>query len=180
MFNSKQLIDSIIRDKKPKLFNDRIDLKEMLYEPNYINALIEQYKLYISRHKDLKALRETTNRYFFTLHTFVITGIVVLYLRGDSDFLLLSGLLSIIGILLCYLGIRLLIAYINHSCIFYVLVREIEKKLPLLGFEWEYIILNELEKRKRNIPLYMVMGIIIAIFLVAYFIFYTLIVNSIS
>src|SRR3989344_9639315 len=82
------------------------------YGDQYIEHLLEQYKIYVNAAEKISDRRQKTNEFFLGLNTALVTllgFIVTKTTPGDSIYML--GLASVAGSIICYLWYRIIYSY---------------------------------------------------------------------
>jgi hypothetical protein len=120
-----------------KTTNDQIDL------------LYKQYQLYLSSAETISERRQTANNYMWTINAALISGFG-LSLASVNDLLTFRLLISGLGIVLCIFWNQLIASYKKINSVKFQVIHEIEKKLPmnLYAYEWEKINADEKNRYK--------------------------------
>ncbi len=118
------------------------------YGDEYVSTVLEQWKTCVEMANSNTEKRNNSNNIFITINSALLAVITF-------SFDYKSLLLSVVGIIICILWIKTIDSYKSLSSVKYHIVNEIEKKLPLtpFAFEWEklnnhykYIGLTKIEK----------------------------------
>ena len=126
-------------------------IKKEEYGDGYNAAVMEQWKTCVEQANSNTEKRNNSNGLFITLNTGLFA---VITFTGDNK----SILLSVVGIVVCVLWLNMIRSYQQLSCVKYDIVNEIESKLPLAPFtyEWEKLKLEHnyigLTKIEQAIP----------------------------
>lgn len=98
--------------------------------------LIDQYKLYVEMADRIGSRRQTANSYFLTVNTALLGFVGYITAKDSSEYLWLLG---IVGVVLCYLWYRIIRSFRDLSTAKYLVVHQIETKLPIRPYdaEWE-------------------------------------------
>lgn len=110
---------------------------EKIYGADYKAHCLEIYKMYVERADAISSRRESANTFFLSVNT-VLIGLIG-YL--DSTQACTKLAIGIAGSILCYFWYRLLLSYKGLNTAKFLVVHEIEKKLPLSPYdaEWEFL-----------------------------------------
>jgi hypothetical protein len=116
--------------------------------------LLEQYKLYVEMSDRIGIRRQYANTFFLTINTAILALIGYFKVR-DSSLSELSTIILIVpiaGILLCYTWWRMIKSYKTLNDAKFMVILEMEKKLPFDPFEREWEILGRGEDSKKHRP----------------------------
>ena len=110
------------------------------YGDQFSAHLIEQYKVYLEMADRISDRRQTANSFFVTLNTAIIALVGYVNL-GDKKAFAFYWLISIAGMILCFMWYRLIRSYKDLNSAKFKVVHEIEAKLPIAPFdaEWEAV-----------------------------------------
>jgi len=113
--------------------------------------VLEQYKLYVEMADRISARRSSANTFFLTLNTLIVTA---LSLCSERFSRLPVILICFAAIALCYLWKRLIDSYSQLNTAKYLVIGELEKKLPSSPY-WsaEWSALGEGKDPKKYRPL---------------------------
>jgi hypothetical protein len=115
-------------------------IKELSVE-KYFDLLFEQYKLYVQSIERVSERRANANSYFLTLTTGIggSIGYIVAYDYKFKELFIL--IITISGILICIYWLFILDNYRKLNSGKFKALIELEKKLPvnLFNFEWEIL-----------------------------------------
>ena len=110
---------------------------EKTYGADYKAHCLEIYKMYVERADAISSRRESANTFFLSVNT-VLIGLIG-YL--DASQVCTKLAIGIAGSILCYFWYRLLLSYKGLNTAKFLVIHEIEKKLPLSPYdaEWEFL-----------------------------------------
>lgn len=112
-----------------------------------LQIIFEQYKLYVETMEKLVDRRQTVNNFFLTANAFLVTlsGFSVEKLGNTSEFSKLFSLvgISISGILLSFIWLRLNRYYGLMNQAKFNVIHALERRLPVALFLGEWIALGE-------------------------------------
>lgn len=130
--------DNITDNKlKSKLFA----IDEKSYGQSYKDHLLEQYKLYVEMADKVSSRRATTNTFFLSLNTLLITAVGILSRLGSSFVsfnLSWVVIASIAGILFCWAWHVIIRSYCQLNRGKYKIINMMEKRLPVAMYEAEW------------------------------------------
>lgn len=110
------------------------------YPEKYVDHAFEQYKLYLEMADRISVRRQSTNSFFVTINTLLITiaGYVMAATTTETFFYLLT---SVAGCLICYIWYRVVLSYKNLNSAKFKVIHLIEKELPyrLYDAEWDAV-----------------------------------------
>ena len=120
--------------------------KKEQYGPEYRAHLLEQYKLYVEMADRVSQRRMDTNKFFISIHTFMIT-LMSLFSKGNTAVLMLA---AVMGMLFSGAWFFLLRNYRQLNSGKFRVVQEMEAELPYYpyGAEWDKL------ERGKNRKLY--------------------------
>ncbi len=109
-----------------------------------MKLLMDQYKLYVEASLDVTRRRNSANTYFLTINTFLYAALGAASAAG-FDILQLGWtfFVSSAGIILCYYWFRLIQSYKDLNRAKFVIIHQLEEKLPAQLFTDEWIELGE-------------------------------------
>ena len=116
---------------------------ESEYGYNYKDHILEQYKIYIEMSDRISQRRLTTNTFFISANTFLITMVTIF---SDFDFTVFR-LTAIMGIILSFAWYFLLNSYRQMNSSKFKVIHEMEDLLPLSIYKEEW---NKLEHGKNK------------------------------
>lgn len=128
-------------------------VNEKKYGNNYKNHLFEQYKLYVESAEKISDRRQNANNYFITINTAFI-ALLGLSFRIDilGNLKYVRILLALIGVIICVIFWFLLRSYKQLNSGKFKVIHEIEQKMPLALFDFEWKILEKGEKKEVYYP----------------------------
>ena len=148
------------------------------YGDEYEKHLFEQYQLYVEGAEKISDRRQSANNYFITINTALITLLGLSFqTRIFENISWVRSLLSIVGIIICIIFWYLLRAYKQLNAGKFKVIHEVEQKLPLALYDYEWKILGEGRNKKVYYPfshiellipwvfgfIYLVLGIVFAL-----------------
>lgn len=100
--------------------------------------LLEQYKLYVEMADRISQRRTTANSYFLSINSALLGFVGYLTHKGSVEYL---WVLAIAGITLSFLWFSIIRSYKNLNTAKWLVVHEIEKRLPISPYdaEWDYV-----------------------------------------
>ena len=119
-----------------KLFN-QLSLREYYDKKETFQAhLLDQYKLYVEMADRISSRRQSANSYFLSINT-ALLGFIG-YIGGKEPTIYLS-LVATAGVALSYLWYRIIRSYRGLNRAKFLVIHEIEKRLPISPYdaEWE-------------------------------------------
>ena len=145
--------------------------EEKNYGDKYQQHLFEQYKLYINGTEKISDRREGANKYFITINTTILTVLIIASkINVTKDIEYTYVLLPVLGITICIIFWFLLNSYRNINTGKFEVIHEIEKKLPLKLYDFEWKILKGGDDKSTYIPFSKIESLIPVAFGVVYFI----------
>ena len=135
--------------KQKRLF----EITEEEYGSLYKTHLFEQYRLYIESTEKISDRRQNANNYFIAINTALITLLGLSFqIRISENIQLIRVVLTLVGIIICTIFWFLLRSYKQLNTGKFKVIHEIEQRLPLFlyGYEWE--ILEEGKNKKVYYP----------------------------
>jgi hypothetical protein len=126
------------------------------YGSDYLEHLLEQYKIYVEMVDRVSARRATANTFFLTTNTVVLSALGIFgrafvqegYLGVIASVIVLSG-----AIIFCRSWRLLLSSYNQLSTAKFQVIHEIEKKLPAAPYDYEWEKLGRGNDPKKYRPL---------------------------
>jgi len=114
------------------------------YGPNYEAHLFEQYKLYIESAEKISDRRQNANNYFIALNTALLSVIGLSFqLKSSVQITWVKYSLAMIGVVICIVFWFLLRSYKQLNTGKFKVIHEIEQKLPLALYDYEWDILEK-------------------------------------
>lgn len=140
---------------KIKLFNSKSKITQSESE-----QFFNQYKLYHSSAETISDRRQTANNYMWTINAALISGFGLSF-ASNNNLHYFQIVLSILAIILCIFWHQLIVSYKNINSAKFKIIHELEKKLPinLYAYEWELIKTDEKQRHQTfssievNIPI---------------------------
>lgn len=129
----------------------KADEKE--YGQEYKNHLLSQYQLYIESVEKISDRRQNANNYFITINTVLISFLGILFqARLLESIPWVKSLVSVVGIIICGIFWFLLRSYKQLNTGKFKVIHEIEQKLPLGLFDYEWEVLKKGKNNKVYFP----------------------------
>lgn len=127
--------------------NELFNTSESEYGNQYQQHLLEQYKLYVEMADRISQRRISTNTFFITVTSLILTiyGIV-------KSISLSSSVVLIAGILVTFSWYSVINSYKQINSVKWHLVNEIEEQLPICPYKHEWFKAGEGEDKKRYRP----------------------------
>lgn len=139
------------------------NLKSEEYGEQYKEHLLEQWKTCVEMANSNSERRISTNNVYITVNAAIIALI-------SFTFDYKSILLSIVGAIVSILWLNSIISYKKLNSVKYQIINEIEKKLPISPYAYEWSLLGDNKKYRRfthlerNLPWLFIILYIICIF----------------
>jgi hypothetical protein len=126
---------------------------EKEYGNDYKNHYIEQYKIYLESIEKISDRRQSANKFFLTINT-VLISIIGLSFQNDflKDVFFFKLFITFAGILFCIMFWFLIRSYKQLNTGKFKVLHEIESKLPLAIYEYEWEVLEEGKNKKVYYP----------------------------
>ncbi len=132
---------------------DLFRVNEKEYGNSYREHLFAQYQIYVDGMEKISDRRQNANNYFITINTVLISFIGVLFqVKIFEHVAWIKSLITVIGIIICVIFWFLLRSYKQLNTGKFKVIHEIEKRLPLALYEFEWKILDEGENRSTYFP----------------------------
>lgn len=129
----------------------RVNEKE--YGASYREHLLAQYQLYVEGMEKISDRRQNANNYFITINTVLISFIGVLFqVKIFEHVAWIKSLIAVIGIIICVIFWFLLRSYKQLNTGKFKVIHEIENKLPLALYDFEWKMLDEGKKQSTYFP----------------------------
>jgi hypothetical protein len=112
------------------------------YGDNYIDHLIEQYKIYINATEKISDRRQKTNEFFLGLNAALVTLLGFIATKSSTDQIIsIIPLASIAGTVICFLWHSIIASYKGLNSAKFEVIHTIEQRLPLALYdsEWELV-----------------------------------------
>jgi hypothetical protein len=145
---------------------------EKKYGSEFRDHLLDQYKLYVQMADNISERRSSTNTFFLTVNTFLLSGLsVVSGLQAPKSNIFFSIFAATAGIAFCITWIELVGSYRRLNEVKFDIIDKIELRLPaaLYGTEWK--ILTENREKIRHRTLTEVESWVPAIFVLLYLLY---------
>jgi len=128
-------------------------VSEKDYGNNYKEHLFEQYKLYIESAEKISDRRQNANNYFITINTALIAILGMSFQASIFEIIIWARpLLAFVGIIICVIFWYLLRSHKQLNEGKFKVIHEIEQRLPLLLYDYEWDILGKGEKKEIYYP----------------------------
>ena len=127
---------------------------EKAYGVKFQDHLLDQYKLYVEMADNISERRSSTNRFFLTVNTFILSGLSVASgLQTPKPNILLSTLAATAGIAFCIAWIELVGSYRRLNRVKFDIIGKIESNLPaaLYWTEWKMLTTNHEKMHHRTL-----------------------------
>ena len=129
----------------------RVNEKE--YGDNYREHLFAQYRLYVEGMEKISDRRQNANNYFITINTVLISFIGLLFqVKIFEHIAWIKSLIAVVGIIICVIFWCLLRSYKQLNTGKFKVIHEIENKLPLALYDFEWKTLDEGKKQGTYFP----------------------------
>lgn len=129
------------------LFNEIGDGKIYPHNEIWYSHLLDQYKIYLEMTDRISSRRSTANSYFLSINSATLAFIGYLSSKETGEFM---WLLAIAGMTLCILWKALITSYRNLNTAKFLVIHQIEKRLPISPYDAEWDAMG----RGRNSKLY--------------------------
>lgn len=140
-----------------KDFSDNLfSISKKEFGDNYMDKLFEQYKIYVEMAKSNDVRKGTTNSFFLSINTGLLSALGFLFTLGISTSEITSLWIfggSAAGILFAYAWVRTVVWFSQLNRARWKIIQEIEKKLPLSIYDTEWVALGEGKDKKLYKPL---------------------------
>jgi hypothetical protein len=149
------------------LRKDLFRLTEDEYGASFKEHCLEIYKVYLEMADRISARRQSGNSFFLTVNTALIGLVGYVQMNGNSRSpYAFYGLISVAGIVLCYLWYRIVRSYRDLNSGKFKVIHEIERQLPLSPYDAEWTAVGRGKDPKLYLPFTHVEMIIPWVFLV--------------
>jgi hypothetical protein len=130
-----------------------LKIEEKDYGQEYKSHLFLQYQFYVEGSEKISDRRQAANNYFITINTVLISFLGIL-LQTDrfKNTIWVNIFISLIGIIICVIFWFLLRAYKQLNTGKFKVIHEIEQKLPLALYDYEWHVLKEGKDKKVYYP----------------------------
>jgi len=131
------------------LFKDN----EASYGARYKDHLFEQYKIYCESAEKISDRRQNANNYFITINTALITLLGLSFqINFLNSFRWFRPILAFVGLTICTIFWFLLRSYKQMNSGKFKVIHQIEQKLPLALYDYEWEILGKGKDKKKYFP----------------------------
>lgn len=129
----------------------------------------EQYKLLVDMANKISERRTHANNFFLTLNSslIVVFGFAVKADSGLQDTVLV-WLIPIIGIIICFLWHEIIRSYRNLNAVKFRIIHEIEERLPLAVFKYEWSCFTDSTLGAKYIPTSHIEMLVPSLFVICY------------
>lgn len=134
---------------KDKLFNKTAEE----YGEHYHLHLFEQYKIYIESAEKISDRRQSANNYFLAINTALLPALslsVQFKVLENSEWV--KTLLALLGVAICIIFGYLIRSYKQLNTGKFAVIHEIEQKLPISLYSYEWKMLGEGKNKKKYYP----------------------------
>jgi hypothetical protein len=132
---------------------DLFKADEKEYGQEYKNHLFSQYQLYVDSVEKISDRRQNANNYFITINTVLISFLGILFQTKLLESIpWVKSLVSVVGIIICGIFWFLLRSYKQLNTGKFKVIHEIEQKLPLGLYDYEWKVLKEGKDSKVYFP----------------------------
>lgn len=144
------------------------NLTEDDYGTSYKDHCLDIYKLYVNMADNISARRQSANSYFLTVNTSLIALMSFVQIADTPQIKISHGILSLAGIILCYLWYRIIKSYKNLNSGKFQVIQAIENILPLNPYKSEWEIVGEGKDKKLYLPFTQIEMVIPWVFIAIY------------
>jgi hypothetical protein len=106
----------------------------------YQGHLLEQYKVYVAMADKISDRRQAANSYFLAVNSALLAFLGYAIPKGSTEYLWLVGLA---GMTLSYLWYRIVRSYRDLNSAKFLVIQQIETRLPLQSFQAEWVAVGE-------------------------------------
>ncbi len=117
------------------LWNDVKEGEIYPHNEKWYSHLLDQYKLYVEMADRISQRRTTANSYFLSVNSAILAFVGYLTEKDSSEFL---WLLAVAGVALTLLWHSIIVSYRNLNTAKWLVVHEIEKRLPISPYDAEW------------------------------------------
>lgn len=122
------------------LFNEIGDGETYPHNDKWYTHLLEQYKIYVEMADRISSRRATANSYFLSVNSAILAFVGYATSKNSDEYL---WLLAVAGIALSYFWRALIQSYKNLNTAKWLVVHEIEKRLPISPYDAEWLAMGE-------------------------------------
>jgi hypothetical protein len=146
-FDPRRALMPGIEIDQAKLWNDVAPGDDYPKHEKWHGHLLDQYKMYVEMADRVSQRRTTANSYFLTLNSAILGFVGYLTSKDSTEYL---WLLAFAGCTLTFLWYSIIISHKKLSTAKWLVVHEIEKRLPISPYdaEWQAV------ERGKNSKLY--------------------------
>lgn len=133
--------------------NSLLSISEDQYGEKFRDHCLEIYKTYVGTADKISERRQTANSFFLSINT-AIVGLVSYLQAGftEKPFLGFYLVVSIAGMLICYMWYRLILSYKQINSGKFRVIHQMEEQLPLSPYDAEWEMLGRGEDPKKYLP----------------------------
>lgn len=113
---------------------------------------LEIYKLYVEMADRISARRQSANSWMLAVNTAIVAAAGYVRLAPEQAPLLFYLLVSIAGMVICYMWYRLIRSYRGMNTGKFAVIHEIEQTLPLAVYDEEWRALGEGKDPTKYLP----------------------------
>ena len=133
--------------------SDLFSTNQRRYGKKYKDHLFEQYKLFISSAENISDRRAKANDHFIAVNGVLMTVIGLIFqFKIFEDAIWLKALFPVFGLIICIIFRFKINAYKQLNTGKFKVIHEIEEKLPLALYKYEWVALGEGKDRKKYYP----------------------------
>lgn len=133
--------------------NNLFKLTEEEYGSSYKEHLLAQYQLYVDSMEKISDRRQNANNHFIMINTVLISFIGVLFqVKIFETIFLVKSMIAVVGIIICVVFWFLLRSYKQLNTGKFKVIHEMEQKLPISIYDYEWKILGEGKNKKLYFP----------------------------
>lgn len=124
------------------------DINELEYGTQYRQHILEQYKLYVEMADRISQRRITSNTFFVTITSLILTTYGVI----RSSLFIPSLCILVAGVLVSFSWYNIVNSYKQINSVKWHLVHEIERLLPICPYTYEWLKAGEGKNKKKYNP----------------------------
>ena len=123
------------------------------YGESYRSHYLEIYKTYVEMADRISTRRQSANSFFLTINTAIVSLVGYVQLgKNQAEYADFYWLISLTGMILCYLWYRLVRSYRDINSGKFKVVHEIERRLPIAPYDAEWKELGRGKDSKKYLP----------------------------
>jgi hypothetical protein len=127
--------------------------QESAYGESYKEHYLKIYSIYLTMADKISERRQSANSFFLTINTAVVALVSYIQLdQQESQISIFYCLISIAGMLICYMWYRLVLSYKQLNSGKFKVIHDIEQNLPLAPYDAEWEMLGKGEDPKKYLP----------------------------